>query len=305
MDVPQKDRVLVVEDDSSARQAMAMLLEYEGFEVQSAAGGNAAIELVQHWIPDLVVSDLQMPGGDGFALVSALRSAEGCKDVPILLVSARDEIDRRINGLDLGADDFMSKPVEPEEFLARVRAHLRSSHRRKQLQHSCTIDESTNLLNRRGTTEALMVEIERAKRGGCFSLLFLDLDNFKQINDSHGHAVGDRILRIVAQSIESARRSVDRAGRWGGDEFVIVLYDCTPQGLPATVRRFRDAIERDIILDDGTQVQIRCSIGAAPYVAGTSMEELLAEADKNMYSNKASRRAAVSPPLHSTSDGSP
>tara|TARA_R110002073_G_scaffold336295_2_gene531909 strand:+ start:63293 stop:63736 length:444 start_codon:yes stop_codon:yes gene_type:complete len=124
-----KDRILVVEDDASARQAMAMLLEYEGFEVESAVGGTAALALVQTWLPDLVISDVQMPDGDGFELVSALRSSGNCEDVPILLISARDAVDRRISGLDLGADDFMSKPVQPEELLARIRALLRRRHR--------------------------------------------------------------------------------------------------------------------------------------------------------------------------------
>lgn len=285
-----QDRILVVEDDASARQAMTMLLEYEGFEVQSAPGGHAALELVKHWIPDLVVSDVQMPGGDGFALVSSLRMVEGCKDVPILLVSARDEVDRRINGLDLGADDFMSKPVQPEELLARIRAHLRSSHRRRLLHQTCTIDENTSVLNRRGITEALEVELERARRGGCFSVLLVDLDKFKSINDTHGHAVGDRVLRIVAQGIESARRSVDRAGRWGGDEYVVVLADCTKSAVPAALHRFREAIEQEITLDDGTLVQIRCSIGAATYSLDDQLEDLLVEADKAMYADKARRR---------------
>lgn len=134
------DRILVVEDDASARQAMAMLLDYEGFEVRSAVGGTAALALVQTWQPDLVISDVQMPNGDGFGLVSALRSASNCEDVPILLISARDEVDRRINGLDLGADDFMSKPVQPEELLARIRALLRRRRRHQlAMQTACDL----------------------------------------------------------------------------------------------------------------------------------------------------------------------
>ena len=286
------DRILVVEDDGSARQAMSMLLEYEGFEVRSAAGGNAALEIAKSWLPDLVISDVQMPGGDGFALVSALRQVESCKDTPILLVSARDEVDRRINGLDLGADDFMSKPVQPEELLARIRAHLRSSHRRKELHQLGTIDANTNLLNRRGTDEALSIELARAERGASFSVLLVDLDDFKSINDTHGHGVGDQVLRQVAQGIESTRRSIDRAGRWGGDEFVIILADCNALAAPATVSRFRDAIEQTLVIDGDTTLSIRCSIGAASYQPGQSAAELLAAADRAMYQDKEARRGA-------------
>lgn len=285
------DRILVVEDDDSARQAMAMLLEFEGFEVRTAAGGNAALAIVEHWLPDLVVSDVQMPGGDGFQLVSALRQVDGCRDAPILLVSARDEIDRRINGLDLGADDFMSKPLQPEELLARIRAHLRSSHRRKALEQACTIDDLTKLLNRRGLDEALAAEYERAKRGGSFCALLIDLDGFKVINDSHGHAVGDEVLHKVAQSIEGTRRAVDRAGRWGGDEFVVVLSNCTKQQEAGTISRFRHAIEREVQTSAGATIQIRCSIGAASYEEGLSLDGIMARADQSMYADKAKRRA--------------
>ncbi|MCP4448882.1 MAG: diguanylate cyclase [Myxococcales bacterium] len=288
-----QDRILVVEDDESARQAMSMLLEFEGFEVRSAVGGIAALEIVQTWIPDLVVSDIQMPGGDGFELVAALLKVDGCRDAPILLVSARDGIDRRINGLDLGADDFMSKPVQPEELLARIRAHLRSSHRRKDLEHTCTIDEQTKLLNRRGINEALDEEVERAKLGNLLSVLVLDLDNFKVINDTHGHLVGDQVLRAVAQGIKSIRRSVDRAGRWGGDEFVIVLSNCCALQTPGTISRFRDSIERDFVTDTGISIPIACSIGAASYEPDLSSQDLLAAADKAMYEDKTARRTAI------------
>jgi len=283
------DRVLVVEDDASARQAMTMLLEFEGFEVRSAPGGDIALEVVENWTPDLVISDVQMPGGDGFTLVSALRNAKGCRDTPILLVSARDEVERRINGLNLGADDFMSKPVDPEELLARIRAHLRRSHRRKALQHSCTIDEGTNLLNRRGLDEAFAIEVERANRGSCFSVLLIDLDDFKKINDEYGHAFGDRVLRLVAQGIESTRRSIDRAGRWGGDEFLVILSDCNAFAAPETIARFRQAIEQRLPTDSGSTCQVRCSIGAATYESRWSTEELIAVADRAMYEDKRKR----------------
>ncbi len=287
------DRILVVEDDESARQALSMLLEFEGFEVRSASGGRAALTMVEDWLPDLVVSDVQMPGGDGFTLVSALREVDGCRDVPILLVSARDEIDRRINGLDLGADDFMSKPLQPEELLARIRAHLRRSNRRKELQHYCTIDEQTGLLNRRGMDEALESEFERAKRGGCFCLLLIDLDGFKAINDTYGHAIGDQVLRAVAQSIEGTRRAIDHAGRWGGDEFLVILANCTDLEAPGTIGRFRAAIERDIVTKDGASITVRASIGAASYRPELDVGELVAMADQAMYADKAKRRAPI------------
>ncbi len=285
-----RDRILVVEDDAPAREAMAMLLQFEGYDVRSAPGGTVALGIAIDWSPDLVLSDVRMPHGDGFALVSALRKVEGCKDVPILLVSAHDEMDRRISGLELGADDFISKPVQPEELLARIRAHLRSSHRRKELQKSCTIDSNTQLLNRRGIDEVLSVELDRARRGASLSVLVLDLDDFKSINDTHGHRVGDQALQMVAERIEQTRRSIDRAGRLGGDEFIIILAACDAKTTSAAVQRFREAVEGTFETDDGKIVQIRCSIGAASYNANETAEALLNAADKAMYRDKKKRR---------------
>lgn len=127
-------RVLVVEDERVAREALVQLLTLEGYEVRSAAGGDEALAQVSEWAPDLVLSDVSMPRGHGFGLVTALRRRHDCLDTAILLMSARDDIDRRVSGLDLGADDFVGKPLDPEELLARIRAHLRKSDRRRQLQ---------------------------------------------------------------------------------------------------------------------------------------------------------------------------
>ncbi len=285
-----RDRILVVEDDAPAREAMVMLLQFEGYEVRSASGGTDALTIAIDWSPDLVLSDVRMPHGDGFTLVSALRNVEGCKDVPILLVSAHDEMDRRISGLELGADDFISKPVQPEELLARIRAHLRSSHRRKELQKSCTIDSSTQLLNRRGIDGVLAIELDRARRGASLSVLVVDLDDFKSINDTHGHRVGDQVLQATAERMERTRRSIDQVGRLGGDEFIIILASCDAKATPAAIQRFRQAIEGSLETNEGVTVPIRCSIGAASYTRNDSAEELLSAADKAMYKDKKQRR---------------
>lgn len=287
------ENILVVEDDHVARDALVMLLEYEGYEVRSAGGGEEAIEVIEGWTPDLVVSDVNMPRGDGLALVPALRRRQDCEDTAILLVSAINDIHRKISGLDLGADDFISKPVNPEELLARIRAHLRSTARRKELKKTSEIEVGTGLLNRRGIIDVLEGELERAKRGAVFSLLLVDLDNFKAINDKHGHHVGDLVLRHVARSIESAGRAVDRSGRWGGDEFVIMLSDCPDYDVQAALGRFRQRIEQQIAIENGDEISIRCSIGGAVYREGATIDGMLEEADSAMYRDKAKRRASV------------
>ena len=152
---PRKEsagRILVVEDEDGSREALTALLDDEGYEVRSASGGDDAILLISDWTPDIVVSDVNMPRGHGFNLVPALREREDCKHAAILLVSARDDIKRRVTGLDIGADDFMGKPVDPEELLARIRSHFRSSARRKlqtknAKEHECTCHPTSTAPN--------------------------------------------------------------------------------------------------------------------------------------------------------------
>jgi diguanylate cyclase (GGDEF)-like protein len=118
----------------------------------------------------------------------------------------------------------------------------------------------------------------------------LDLDNFKAINDQHGHAFGDKVLQSVGRSLADAGRSVDRYGRWGGDEFVVLLNDCAPEDADETRERFRHAIEQELTTDSGSSVSIRCSVGAASYRSGVTSAELLEEADEAMYRDKRKRR---------------
>ncbi len=286
-------RVLIVEDEPVSREALVTLLEWEGYDVRSAQGGEDAIALLTDWAPDVVVSDVSMPRGHGFGLVSALRRREDCRDTAILLMSARDDVTRRVSGLDIGADDFLGKPIDPEELLARIRVHLRNANRRRRLQRASLTDGTTGLLNRDGLIKAIHHEIERAKRNSVFSVLVFDLDHFKDLNDTFGHAVGDHVLEAAASNLRDVARSVDHCGRWGGDEFVVVLSTCDATEARVALERFRAAIEQPFVCDDGQIIPIRCSIGAATYSEGDAHESLLAEADRAMYLDKQSRHAEL------------
>lgn len=266
----------MVEDDPDARDALRVILEHEGYRVSVAGDGAEALEVFSREPPELVISDVSMPRTDGLALVSRLREAGPAERyVPVILISADDAIERRVTGLDLGADDYLTKPIQLNELLARVRVHLRQANRYSALQQRAVVDELTGVLNRRGIVGQLEREIARADRGGGpLSLLFFDLDDFKRVNDEFGHQAGDAILQQTAYALSAGVRLGDWVGRLGGDEFVVVAPDCPPEAAHALAARLRAAL------------QTRASVGVAAHQFGESARDLLDRADAAMYANK-------------------
>jgi diguanylate cyclase (GGDEF)-like protein len=286
--------VLIVEDNASTRQALAAILDDEGYRVSQAEGGLQAIEIASQDPPDIVLSDVSMPSGDGFFLVQELRKLDETRHVPIVLLSALDDTKRRVTGLDLGADDYLPKPVDADELLARMRAHLRHFQRQTELMLGCVTDPSTGLLNRRGLEEALERELARWQRGSKLALLMADMDGFKEINDRHGHAAGDYVLRHVARCLSDTARTIDHAGRLGGDEFLVILSGCDEQGARQAAQRLTERIEQPLLLPNGITIQPRVSIGYYSSAEARSAEEWLDGADGAMYDLKRKRHGSLS-----------
>jgi two-component system cell cycle response regulator len=294
--VSAAEHILLVEDEARARDAMAVLLADAGYRVTAVADGVAALGAARRDPPALVISDVMMPRGDGFDLVRWLRARATTAHVPILLMSAISEPERRARGLDLGADDFVAKPVNLGELLARVRVHLRHAHDREALQRRSLIDPLTGVLNRGGIGDELHRELHRARRNGtALSVLMIDIDRFKALNDLHGHLVGDAVLRHVARAIAEAVRVVDHVGRYGGDEFVVVL----PGAGADAARVLADRLRRlrfphdPIAADDPIEVSV--SIGAATLRGDDSTRSLLERADQAMYRSKRSGELPAKP----------
>jgi diguanylate cyclase (GGDEF)-like protein len=281
---------LIVEDDLVARRGLAELLEDEGYVALTAASGNDAIDLLDDQEVDLVLTDLIMPGLDGFGLVAWLRSQPGTEDLPVILMSALADSPRKVTGLDLGADDYLTKPIDLDELRAKIRALLRRATRSRELAISATHDALTGVRNRRGIDELLQRELSRTDRAVPLTVFLLDIDGFKQINDLQGHGAGDRLLADVARQLCDAVREPDTVGRYGGDEF-LVLAPRTPVGaVRPMIERLREAV-----------LPTPVSIGAATAMAGDSVETLVSRADEAMYADKrdrAQRRAAGAQPVH-------
>jgi two-component system, cell cycle response regulator len=292
------DRILIVDDDDDAREALQLLLEAHGYEVWTARDGAEAVAEVQRHPPALIISDLRMPGMDGFGLVEQLRARSATAHLPIILLSAVHERERRVAGLDLGADDYLTKPADPAELLARVRVHLRHAHRQQALVRRSLLDPLTGALNRRGILAVLRRERERALRtGGPLSVLMLDVDGFKELNDTYGHAIGDEVLQQIARAIVDAVRVVDHVGRIGGDEFVVAVPDGDAAAAAALAARLRVLRLGPLAVGEGGHLRVAVSVGAATMEIGESLDTLLARADAEMYRCKRARaRAAAAAP---------
>ena len=281
------DRILIVEDDPSTREALESLLTTHGYEVETASDGSEAIEQVDHEPPSLIISDVRMPGVGGLDLVRKLRQTATAADVPIIMMSGNNERRRRVDALDLGADDYLAKPVDAEELLARVRVHLRHAHRHQELARRAVVDPLTGLLNRAGILSVLRRARDRAERTGePLSILAVDVDRFKELNDRHGHHAGDGALRQIARALVDGVRLDDHVGRIGGDEFVVVVPDGGDAGARALAERLRTLPLTRLEIEGSEAIVMTLSIGVATLEAGESLDSLLQRADGAMYLDK-------------------
>jgi len=282
-------RILVVDDDHGSRNALAELLRDERYSVRTAADGTEALALVDEEPPDLLITDVVMPNIDGFDLVAQLRARDGLSDMPIILVSGIDDATRRVDGLDLGADDYLPKPLDVDELLARIRVHLRHAHRSREIVARSAIDALTGLFNRRGILAVFERERERARRDGTpLAVFVIDVDGFKGINDEFGHGAGDMVLRRIADNLAESVRADDSVGRFGGDEFLIVAPGTCNSAAQSLARRIETGRRVPVELG-GRRRRVSVSVGSAVDNGTLEPEELIDRADAAMYRHKAQR----------------
>jgi len=313
--VSETATLLVVDDDSDARAFLRAVLESDGLQVREAATGAEALAVLSRERVQLVLLDVCMPAMDGFAVAEAIKRRPG-SFIPIILLTAADDPASRARGIAAGADEILGKPVHPFELRLRVRAMLRIQHltaelhaANRRLQSLARTDELTGVRNRRGLRSVLEREFLRAERyGGRLALLAIDLDRFKEVNDAHGHAVGDQVLRAVAQAVKGALRQVDVVGRTGGEEFVVVAPETTLEEALVVAERLRAAVaEAQVTAPSGARVRVTVSCGVAAHreLQAATADELLAAADAALYRAKALGRDRVEiaqPPARAVTD---
>ncbi len=282
----ERSRILLAEDDPSTSELLQTFLEGHDYHVVTADTGHSAVEHLRTADVDLILSDLAMPEGDGFELVSEVRKM-GLVDLPLILMSANYESVLRVKGLTLGADDFVLKPLDLDELLARIQAQLRRSDRQSELARATAIDPLTRTLNRRGLAEQFEVEQrKRTAENPHVAALVIDLDKFKRINDTYGHQAGDAAIQAMGKALENAVRTTDRVCRIGGDEFVVLMPHSDEESAAHLAKRVLNLSPLQVTLPSGARLSVAFSLGLSVSTWDTDLASLLAHADARMYEHK-------------------
>lgn len=254
-------KVLVIDDEPQIRRALRVGLEQNQYEVLMAATGEEGLDIAASKSPDLIVLDIAMPGKNGFEVCKELR--EWTK-TPIIILSVRDNEEEKIRALDLGADDYLTKPFDVDELRARVRTGKRILdlqaaliHAQDDLQSAAAHDSLTGLWNRGATLDLLRREVFRRQRTwDALGVIMADIDSFKRINDTHGHLIGDVVLQEVTRRLAVTVRPYDAVGRYGGEEFLIVLPACNASNLVVGAERLRCCIAEQPIETSVGQIPV-------------------------------------------------
>ena len=300
MSTDQKEKpsltVLVIEDHPDQRDLLAIVLQREGYKVITAANGLEALEKLATEKVHIALSDIMMPKMDGFELIKQIRNNPGLKTIYLILITARIQEGDRVRGLDLGADDYITKPFSFSELLARIRVGSRVVQYQQHLEHQTLVDPLTGLFNRRAFETKIQEEFERSKRyHNPLSILILDIDNFKSINDTYGHHGGDAALVKISESIREKTRQSDFPARYGGEEFVLVLPETDQDSAVQVAIKIHDAIRSCTFGTTGRPFSLTVSIGVSSTSARfyADWHELLDNADRALYIAKDSGKDRI------------
>jgi two-component system, cell cycle response regulator len=299
-------RILVVEDSPDSLHLLCSRLRLRGYLVDEAVSGEEAMHMVEFSPPDLLLLDVMLPGIDGHEVVRRLKAIPELPFIPVILVTGRDSTPEKVAGLDAGADDYLVKPVDLAELEARVRSMLRIKRlqtqleeKNRELERLSRTDGLTGLFNQRHIRELLNDEFERVRRSKePLAIALIDFDDLKRVNDTLGHQTGDQVLVEMARLLHGSTRRVDRVGRSGGDEFLVLLPQTPMQGAVVCLERIRKKVEVYPFIPDGDgHLPLTISVGLAtcPDPGVQSPEELLRRADVAMYTAKHSGRNRIFP----------
>jgi len=323
-ETPPAGDILIVDDTPANLRLLYGMLNEKGYKVRMAPSGNMALKSAQAIPPDLILLDIKMPNMNGYEVCEQLKADLRTREIPVIFISSLDQTEDKVKAFSFGGVDYITKPFRVEEVLARVKTHLElhslqqklsaanlqlqeSNNRLKAeiekraqieatLQELATTDALTNLHNRRHFFDLAEQEFSRAKRYQLyFSLLMIDLDNFKTVNDKLGHLYGDRVLQVVAKCISQNSRYVDISGRYGGDEFVILLPETEPSFAQVFAGRLSQVVRTQLDKLEEMTVLVTLSIGIANFSweADITFDTLLDQADRALYKAKQAGRDRI------------
>ncbi len=289
----EKMCVLVIDDDAEFSACVQAVLEPHGITVRTAPDATRLVETLDDARPDLVLLDAMLPHVSGWDAIRIMRTMPEWREVPILFLTGRTDLESRIEAFDAGADDYLAKPLVPEELLARVRVRL---ERRRLLRETTERDSLTRCLSRGALLDALASRLSEARRHArTLSVAMLDVDRFKRVNDSYGHVVGDHVLMALGRLLTARFRLEDIRGRWGGEEFVIGFPSAPAATAAAVLSRVLDEFRTmPFHSERGEPFFVTFSAGISSFPSdGATVDALIRAADRRLYEAKRGGRAHV------------
>ncbi len=299
----QKFRIAVVDDDAAIRRLVRLFLKRGGYDIVEFATGTEAREQLQKIPWDLAILDRRLPDMDGVMLAQELKSKPEFKTRFVIMLTGEDDQQDKVEGLDLGADDYVTKPFQYPELLARIRAGKRIVDLQKELletnkrlERLSITDGLTNLFNHRYFQDELARAFEASARyRRPLSLAIVDLDFFKMVNDNYGHAVGDEVLKGVSKLFQESIRSTDLAARYGGEEFAVMMPETDLSDAITFAEKIRKLVESSPIQTQAGPIHVTVSIGVSnvPHPNIHAAKELIVAADHALYRAKNAGRNQV------------
>jgi len=302
--------ILIVDDHEDNVELLRARLESWGYQTDAAADGAEALHKVDTAPPDLILLDVMMPKIDGIEVARRVKANESLPFIPIIMQTALDATENKVEGLEAGADDYITKPIDFAELKARLKSMLRIKRLQEELEererqlleanerlrHMSQTDVLTGLDNRRFLEERIEEMFEHAKRlNEPFACVMCDLDRFKSVNDTYGHQAGDAVLKQLARILRHEVREIDRAGRFGGEEFMLLLPGTVLDAAVTFAERVRKQIEAHTFTFDGTSIRRTASFGVSawPHPRIPNCDVLVRAADDAMYVAKETGRNRV------------
>ena len=310
MEPKKKKRILVVDDHEDNIELLRARLEARGYEIHAASDGQAALDQVERVIPDLILLDVMMPKMDGMEVVRRLKADKNLPFIPVIMQTALDTTANKVEGLDAGADDYITKPINFAELEAKVNALLRIKALETELRDRknevevlndkltriSLTDGLTEIDNRRCLEERLHEMWQHSVRlHEPLALIMCDIDKFKAVNDNYGHQAGDSVLKEVARLLKEDAREIDRVGRYGGEEFLLILPGTVLDAAVTFAERLREKVAAHTFTYTGGTLRrtISCGVAGSPHPRVKDQEALLKAADEALYVGKETGRNRV------------
>ncbi|RYX83279.1 diguanylate cyclase [bacterium] len=288
---PEPFRVLVVDDEPSLARLFGLVLRQAGMEAREV---TEPLDIMNHLVefrPDIILMDVYMPGCKGTELASVIRQQEAYLGIPIVFLSVESDIAKQQEAMKQGGDDFLSKPVEPRNLVGAISTR---AARARVLRQLMVRDSLTGLLNHTNLKEQLEIEVSRAMRlNQNLALAMLDLDHFKSVNDTYGHATGDRVLRSLARMLTQRLRATDVVGRYGGEEFAVILTGANAEAAAKRLEEVREAFACLSHFANGQEFKVTFSCGVSGAPPNGESAGISEAADKALYEAKRAGRNCI------------